>query len=265
MNILLIGKPHDNIINVLKDSVFLDKLYIAGDYKSETIPNFGYKSVSELAEKAKTLQIDIAINLDKTLINNGICEDFRRNKINLISANKKWLNLETNKFAAKQLLTYYSVNTTQILKVPSVFPVSVKTEYNEYIVNSMTELTKLAENLKEQYYIEEYLTGDTFNLLSIWDGENLYFFNSPENINEIKDDRLDLLKTKLKFMFSDEKANFIGFFTTHLIWAKNDWYVKSFSMGINSDIDIKSALAKTKTDFLYILNSAIYQKLNEIR
>ena len=61
-------------------------------------------------------------------------------------------------------------------------------------------------------------------------------------------------------MLSDEDADFSGFFTTHLIWAKNDWYVKSFTMGINE----KSVLNESKTDFLYILNSVIYQKLNEL-
>ena len=61
-------------------------------------------------------------------------------------------------------------------------------------------------------------------------------------------------------MFSDEKADFIGFFTTKLIWAKNDWHVLEFIMHINE----KSDFNLIKSDFLYLLNSAIYQKLNEI-
>lgn len=264
MNILIIGKPSDNIISAIQSSKLSDKLYIAGDYQQETVPNFEFFSTAELIKKAKALQIDVAINLDTTLIDQKICEEFKRNKINLISVNKKWLNLETNRLAAKQLLNHYSINTPQIIKLPLKFPVAIKTEKEEIVANSMQEVTSVIEDLQEKAYIEEYLSGENFDLLSLWDGKNIYFLNSPQNTNEIKEDRLDLLKTKLQFMLSDEKADFTGFFTTHLIWTKNDWYVKSFSMEITSKIDIKSALAETKTDFLYILNSAIYQKLNEI-
>ena len=260
MNILIIGQPCENIINAIQCSKLLDKLYIADSYKSRTIPNFEFESIEELAQKSKALQIDIAINLSADLINKNICEEFKQNKINLLSVNKKWLNLEINQLAAKQLLNHYSINTPQILKVPLKFPVAIKTKEKEIIATSMQEAVSAIEDLKEKHYLEECLIGEEFDLLSLWDGKNIYYFNLPENINEIKEDRLNLLKTKLTFMFSDEKADFKGFFSTRLIWTKNDWYVKAFSMGLNE----KSALNKTKTDFLYILNSAIYQKLNEL-
>jgi hypothetical protein len=59
---------------------------------------------------------------------------------------------------------------------------------------------------------------------------------------------------------SDENADFIGFFTTKLIWAKNDWHVLDLLMQLNNDSNIENI----EEDFLYILNAAIYQKLNEI-
>ena len=61
-------------------------------------------------------------------------------------------------------------------------------------------------------------------------------------------------------MFSDEKADFCGFFTVRLIWTRNDWYVKDFIMGF----DENSPFDSTNKDFLCLLNSAIYQKLNEM-
>ena len=61
-------------------------------------------------------------------------------------------------------------------------------------------------------------------------------------------------------MLSDEKADFNGFFTTKLIWSKNDWHVLDFIM----HIDKNAWLECPKLDFLYLLNAVIYQKLNEI-
>ena len=125
----------------------------------------------------------------------------------------------------------------------------------------MQELIKIKESLSnENVYLEEFLNGDLFYLLSFWDGKNLIHFDPDFNFSEVQEERLDLYKTKLNFMLSDERADFIGFFTTKLIWAKNDWYVLDYIMRFNE----KSDLNLIKSDFLYILNSAIYQKLNEI-
>ena len=119
--------------------------------------------------------------------------------------------------------------------------------------------------IKEKYsqkntFIEEYLAGDVYYLLSLWDGKNLLKFPLIQELTEVQEDRLELLNTKLGIMFSEEKADFIGFITTKIIWSKNDWHVLDFSMRINKKADINIL----KSDFLFILNSAIYQKLNEM-
>ena len=64
-------------------------------------------------------------------------------------------------------------------------------------------------------------------------------------------------------MLSDEKTDFIGFIISKLIWAKNDWYLLSYRMTPNID-ELNSILNYFSKDFLYLLNAAIYQKLNEI-
>ena len=61
-------------------------------------------------------------------------------------------------------------------------------------------------------------------------------------------------------MLSDEKADFMGFFISRLLWAKNDWYVLEYKMGFDSITNLENI----KIDFISILNSAIYQKLNEL-
>jgi len=111
---------------------------------------------------------------------------------------------------------------------------------------------------EEKFYFEEYIKGENSELYVIWDKKNIRFFYSKKNMTEVQLDRLDLLKTKLNFMFSDEKADFIGIFSVNLTWYKNDWYVLGFNM--SGSIPVKHF---ENTDFIYILNSAIYQKLNE--
>lgn len=265
MNILIIGtgKIEQNLINLCVKSRLLDHLYTASLNPLDDIPNIEYNSFEDLVHKAKILQTDIVLVADKNLIQQGVVEILKKYFINVISVNQKWFNLEKSRIAAKQLSNYYAINNPEVIKVPVVFPIVLKTDRPNIskIVNSMSDLIKITESLSgEKFFLEEYLKGEVFYLLSLWDGKNLLNFPSIENLTEVQEDRLNLLKTKLNFMFSDEKANFIGFFTTKLIWAKNDWFVLDYVMHINE----KSDLDVIKSDFLYILDSAIYQKLNEL-
>ena len=260
MNILLIGFPNMEIIDVIKSSKRLGKLYTT--VKIDGLSYIDFDNFNDLVYKAKALEIDVAINLDKDLIEAGVFEFFKASKINLISVNKKWLNLETSRIATKHLLEYYSINVPKTIKAPLSFPVVMKSNNGEIIelVDSMEDLiekTKYTEG--EVTYLEEYLDGEGFDLSVLWDGKNLMACNSPNNMTEVKADRLELFKTKLNFLLSDEQADFIGFFTVRLIWVKNDWYVNEFIMNLNKKPD----LTGIKSDFLYVLYSAIYQKLNE--
>ncbi|MCQ2739340.1 MAG: hypothetical protein MJ237_03840 [bacterium] len=261
MNILIIGEPYENLLNTISKSKLLDKLYTTR--KTEGYPNIEYLSFEEFISKAKALCIDVAINTDKDFVKCGFAENCKKFGINLFSVNQKWLNLETFRIATKHLLSYYSINIPQTIKVPVDFPVVFKSNDEKIcdIVYSMQELIeKTRVTGEEKTYIEEYLDGDIFDFLYLWDGKNILQINKYEQLTEVQADRLDIFKTKLHFMLSDENADFVGFFTVRLIWAKNDWYVKEFIMGL----DEKSAINNITTDFLYILNSAVYQKLNEL-
>lgn len=125
----------------------------------------------------------------------------------------------------------------------------------------MSELVTIREELNnETVFLEEFLDGEICYLLSLWDGKNLLSFPLSIELTEVQEDRLALYKTKLNFLLSDEKADFIGFFVTKLIWSRNDWFVLEHIMRINDCVDLNI----NRTDFLMILNSAIYQKLSEI-
>ncbi len=265
MNFIVIERNEisEKIIELAKNSRFLDKIFTASNFPLENIPNIEYENIQDLISKCKALQIDAAITFDKTLIEQGIMEYFRRNGINIFCPNKKWLNLETSRLAAKKLLEYYSINIPQTLPVPLCFPVILKTETPEYTVklNSMNEVIEAKKILKnKKIFFEEFLDGKIFEFIFAWDGKNLKMFKDESRLTEVQIDRLDLLNTKLNFMFSDENVDFYGIFGLKLIWVKNDWYILDFKMTRIK----KSAFDLIKTDFLYVLNLIIYQKFNEI-
>ena len=115
----------------------------------------------------------------------------------------------------------------------------------------------------KQFFLEEYLDGKEYSLISMWDGKSLFHFEPNFSMTEVQADRLELYKTKLAFMLSDEKASFRGFLVSKLLWAKNDWYVLSYRMSPNQK-ELEEIFNSSTKDFLYILNSIIYQKLDEI-
>lgn len=261
MNILLIGKHFENLLQAVSKSKQADKIFSAGFEPVNNIPNIEYSDFNDLVKKTKALQIDISITCEKELIQNGIADFFKKNGLNIIAVNKKWFNLELQRMAAKQLMNFYSINNPSIIKAPLAFPIVIKGNQKTLIAHSMKELVEKRELLEdENVFLEEYLEGEVAETSFLWDGKTLFNFASPEK-NEVQKDRFELLKTKLAFMLSDEKADFTGFFAIKLIWAKNDWYVLDFVMRLTE----KSALSEIKTDFLFLLNAAIYQKLYEIR
>lgn len=268
MNILIIdtGEAEQQLIKLCLKSRLLDKIFTASDNPLEDIPNIEYLDYEDLCRKAKTLQIDIAIAINIEHVKNNISEVFQKNLVNIICSDLKWSNLETSRLVAKQLVDHYSINTPQILKIPATFPVVLKSDSLKIkkIAHTMQELIGIKEKIADEtLFIEEYLKGEEYSLISMWDGKSLLHFDTIPNMTEVQEDRLNLYKTKLTFMFSDEKASFKGFIVSKLIWAKNDWYVLSYRMTPNVS-EIKEILKYSNKDFLYILNAIIYQKLNEI-
>ena len=120
-----------------------------------------------------------------------------------ISVNKKWLNLETSRTAAKQLMAHYQINTPETIKAPLTFPIVLKTDEpnTDFIAKSMQELVDKKSKITQKTFLEEYLEGTENNILCFWDGKNLWTNSSDKSFSEVQRDRFELLKTKLNFMF----------------------------------------------------------------
>lgn len=264
MNILIIGTNDAELalLELCLKSKFLDKIYTASSEPLDGIPNIEYNNYEELAKKSRALNIDIALTANRTLLKDGITDELKRFGVNIIGINKKWSNLDS-RIISKNLAAHYSINVPEIIKAPITFPVVLKTDLPEstQIAESMSDLIEKKEILiGKKNFLEEYMQGEVFYLLSLWDGKNIVSFNPPQKLTEVQQDRLELYKTKLNFMLSDEKADFTGFITSKLLWTRNDWYLLEYIIYPS----VQTSLNTIEKDFLYILNLAVYQKLNEL-
>lgn len=264
MNILIVGTNDAELalLELCLKSKFLDKIYTASSEPLDGIPNIEYNNYEELAKKSRALNVDIALTANRTLLKDGIADELKRFGINIIGINKKWANLDS-RIVSKNLAAHYSINVPEIIKAPTTFPVVLKTDLPEstQIAESMSDLIEKKEKLVgKKNFLEEYMQGEVFYLLSLWDGKNIVSFNPAQDLTEVQQDRLELYKTKLNFMLSDEKADFTGFLTSKLLWTRNDWYLLEYIIYPS----VQTSLNTIEKDFLYILNLAVYQKLNEL-
>ena len=265
MNILILGtsKIERNLINLCLKSKYLERIYTASSNPLSGLDNVVYNDYTDLIKKAKKLHIDLILFANKKYIQDGFVELCKKNRLNTVSVNKKWFNLEDSRLVAKKLIHHYSINYPKNIKAPTTFPIVIKSTNSkiEKIAYSMSELVEVKHELSgKSVFLEDYLDCKICHILFLWDGKTILLFDKFLNLTEVQKDRLELYKIKLNFMLSDEKADFIGFFVTKLIWAKNDWYVSDFIMHLDENVD----LSIIQGDFLYILNTALYQNLNEI-
>lgn len=263
MNILIIGNCSKDFIFFIKKSRLLNKIYLAQNLFEDNLPKIEFSSFEELAQKIRSLQIDITIITDKNYIKDGMVDYLKSKFINVISPNKKWFNLENSRLAAKQLLKHYHIATPEILLAPKSFPIVIKTDSPtcNKIIKSMQELINtMAEISGEKNFLEEYQEGEHYSLLTLWDGKSVAYFIEQSSLTEVQKERLDFLKAKLNILFSEESPDFLGFFTIKLIWTKNDWQILDFDMYTDTELIAQNV----NMDFLYLLNTVIYQKINEL-
>ncbi len=240
-------------IALIKKSKYLNKLYSTA--RIDGAVEVKFNTFKELAQKCKALKIDIVIVESEKWVLQGITDVLRTNLVNCLALTSYANNLVLSNNFARELLNKYNILTPQKLLYPSKFPVVLKSgeickigNSMEEIINIRKEIAKQSEVIADSIYLEEYIDGENFNLISLFDGKNLLSFTNDKLIIEYSE--------KLKEMLISENIQFIGFLTSKLIIKDRMVYNTGFSADL-SDINLN-------IDFIYLLNSAIYQKLNEI-
>ncbi len=257
LNVFVIGEG--KICPELISSKLLNKLYTTSDTMGNNTIPIPFENIDNLIKKCKGLQVDIVIVEDFDLLSLGIADILKQNHINCFGANKVWAEILQDDLCSRKLTNRYRISKPAILNYPKEFPLIVKADGFTRKAHDLKELLEIKETIPketENIYLEEYLEGDKIVLTSLFDGKNL--LNFPiKNLNERQKSRLGEYTVKLRTLLQEEKAEFLGFINSELIWHDNNWNHLRFDLGY-----VKPT--KIKHDLLFILTSAIYQKLDEI-
>ncbi|MBR1775736.1 hypothetical protein IJ750_01510 [bacterium] len=256
-NVVIVGEGKS--IELIQNSKYLNKLYLTSNLKIKGGLNIKFNTFRELAQKCKALQADIVIVEDEKWIQQGIADVLKQNFINCIASNAKWSELSIHNLYTRNLLEKYDINTPQKLVLPIDFPVIVRADGIIKKANSVQEIIDIRKKIFEQspvigktIFLEKFIDGEKYVVPSLFDGKSLLTF---PNVN-IEQELLNTYTKNLENLLRSEKAEFIGFINSKLILSDNKLYNTGFSFEfLKPDFDV---------DFLYILNSAIYQKLDEI-
>lgn len=258
LNVLVVSEKYSVVVESIKNSKFLNKLYVTFPIETEGIFSISFNTFQELAQKCKTLQIDFVIVIEEKWILQGIGDVMKKNHINCFAPTSFWTNLELSNDFARNLLEKYSINIPEKINLPVEFPVVVRS--NGYakradsiqdVINIKRDIYNHSPEIAQTVYIEKFLDGKKEFVVSLFDGKNLAVFDN-KNLDQ---DCVIEYSRKLKEMLIKEKADFIGFINSEVILNED----KLYNIGFNFNFYFPGI----EKDLLFILQLAIYQKLNE--
>jgi hypothetical protein len=260
LNILIVCKNSSKYLEYIKSSKYLRKLYTTSDTEQEGAITINFNTFQELCEKCRALQIDIVLVEEEKWILEGIADVMRKNYINCFAPTSYWTNLALYNSFANSLLTKYGINIPPQTLLPQEFPVLVKADGILRKANSLQEIISIKKEIFETspeiaktVYLEEFLHNKKHIVTSLFDGNSIYTFPDKNFMPAL----LEEYSSKLERLLRGEKADFIGFINSYLIEENGILYNTGFSFELLKP--------NCELDFLYILQLAIYQKLNEIK
>ncbi len=266
LNVLIVSSHKSKYLEQIKSSKYLNKLYVTSQEEVEDTIQLTFNTFKELAQKCRTLEIDIVLAEEEKWILEGISNVMKQNHINCFAATSDWTNLSLSQNFARKMLGKYGINLPPIITLPLEFPVLVKGDGILKKANSMQEIISIKEKIyktsgeiSKNIFLEECLKGEKNKIISLFDGKHLLTF-PHEKISAIL---LKEYSDKLEKMLLNEKANFIGFINSELIEENGILYNTGFSFGFYMP-NLELFQTTCPKDILYICLSAIYQKLNEI-
>ena len=266
LNVLIISTQKSKYTEHILGSKYLNKLYITSDEEVKGAVQLKFNTFRELAQKCRTLQVDVVLVEEEKWALEGIANVMKQNYINCFSATTDWTELGLSHNFARKMLEKYQINVPPIITLPLEFPVLVKGDGVLKKANSMQEIVSIKERvyktsgeISKGVFLEKYLKGEKCKLISMFDGKHLLTF-PHEGVNSVL---LSEYSKKLETMFIEEKANFIGFINSEVVAEDGILYNTGFSFEFSMpDFDMwQTAYPK---DILYVCLSAIYQKLNEV-
>jgi len=266
LNVLIVSSKEFKYIEEIKKSKYLNKLYITSEEDIEGVISINFNTFKELAKKCKALQIDIVLVEEEKWILEGIGNVMKQNFINCFAPTTEWTELGLSHNYLRKMLEKYNIQVPPTINLPVEFPVVVKgdgvlqkADSIQDIITIKEKVFKISGEISKNIFIEKYLNGEKCKVVSVFDGKHLLTF-PHKNINQ------DLLKEyskKLENLFTNEKADFMGFINSELIEENSILYNTDLSFEFSVP-NFKAHNKEYPKDILFICLSAIYQKLDEI-
>ena len=264
LNVLIAGQG--KYIQTFLRSKYLNKLYATSDKEYKNVITIRFNTFKELAQKCRTLQIDIVIVEEEKWILQGITNVMKQYHINCFAPTSEWTNLALSHNYARKLLKKYEIDIPPKIKLPLEFPVLVKGDGILKKANSMQDIIAIKEDIynslpeiAKTIFLEKYINGIKYRVTSLYDGKHIFTFPC----HDISSELLNIYSQKLEKMFINEQANFIGFINSELIEENGILYNAGFDYKFILP-DFNNMETSYPQDILYICLSAIYQKLNEL-
>lgn len=256
LNVLLIGTIDSPVLDLLFKSKYLNKLYTNFELPATAAVRFN--TFRELVRKCKALKIDLVLVDDEKFILQGIADVLKSNFVNCFAINSYWTQLVLSNNFAQKMTEKYKIDTPEILKYPQEYPLVVRADGFKEIAYSLQDtidiskkIVHYSQEIANTVFLERFIDGQGVILTSIFDGKNMITFSDAE----IPEDLIENYNEKLRQMFLSEHSEFIGYINSEVIIKEQTL----FNVGFNLDFP------RLKEDLLYILISAIYQKLDEIQ
>lgn len=183
LNVLLAGEKPTEFPFKIQTSKYLQKLYTTYDTEIENAFQIKFNTFKELAEKCRTLKIDLVIAEDEKWILQGIGDVLRANHVNCVAPTSMWTRLGISEEMRRELLEKYEIPLPQKVLIPSEFPVLVRADGISQEADSLTEIIKIKKEIfnksaeiAQTIYIENILNGEKYTITSLYDGKNLITF-----------------------------------------------------------------------------------------
>lgn len=254
-NVLIIGDENAKSLPLVFKSKYLNKLYT--NFECPDIASIKFNTFKELAQKCKSLKIDIVFVENEKLILQGIVDVLKKNFVNCIGVTTKWTNLVLSNQFAREMTSKYEIRTPETFLYPKEFPLMVKADGFTKRANSTEEVIKIREEIfnyspeiAKSVFLEKFIEGEEFTLTSLYDGK----IAAALPVEGLSQEKIKEYNTKLQKMLEGEKSDFIGYINSRVIFSNNQLY----NIGFNFDFP------KLNADILFVFSSMIYQKLEEL-
>lgn len=266
LNVLVISSHISKNISQIQASKYLSKLYITSDEEVEGTVRLTFNTFKELAQKCRTLQIDVVLVEEEKWILEGIANVMKQNFVNCFAVTADWTELGLSHVFARKMLEKYEMNVPPKITLPLEFPVFVKGDGVLKKANSMQEIIsikaevyKTSGEISKNVFLERYIRGEKQKIISVFDGMHLLTFPHPK----VDKTLLENYSKKLETMLIKEKAKFIGFINSEVVEEEGVLYNTGFTFEFSIP-NFEVCQTTHPKDILYICLSAMYQKLNEI-